>query len=1455
MADPRDLPSFHPETLRWFAEKVGTPTEVQRLVWPELAAGHHVLATAPTGTGKTLAAFLVALDHLLTGTWPGGGIRVLYLSPLKALNSDVRRNLLGPLEALRERFEAAGLSPPPVNVLVRSGDTPEAERRQMRRKPPEILITTPESLNILLTQKTAPSLFGGLRAVIVDEIHALADSKRGTSLLTALERLVPWSGEFQRVGLSATVNPPGLMAQYLGGFDRSGAARPMVTVVSKASKAYDLKVVLPEFRPEPDETGKVFWESLALELRRLTKTQNSTLIFTNSRRACEKLARLINGNDDELLAYSHHGSLSKDLRLEVEQKLKAGELRALVATNSLELGIDIGDLDEVILAQTPRTAASAIQKVGRSGHKIGQVSRARLYPSHGLDLVEAAVISRCLREQLVEPLVVPEAPLDILAQTILSMLCCEALPRDELYARLKGAWPYRNLTRLAFDLVLDLLGGRYEATRLKDLKPRVAVDPVTGLLTALPEVPFLLYGSGGTIPDRGYFTLREQNSGARLGELDEEFVWERQLGDRFAFGTQIWKIAAVTDTSVEVVPVNDKSLNIPFWKGEDQDRSWFLAEKIGEFLQRSEVQLAVAGGPEGLIRELEGNAGFSVEAAERTVQVLLAQRRATGKIPHRQLLVAELVDNPKGGISQVILHTFWGARVNRPWAFALAQAWTDKTGAPLETWAGDDQVLLLVPPEASVHELLTLVTPENLETLLRARLETTGFFGARFRESAGRALLLPRAGLGKRQPLWMTRLKAKNLLAAVQRYPDFPILLEAWRQCLHDEFDLPALRQLLDEQATGAIALHVCHTSEPSPFTDGILWRQVNTFMYADDTPDGGQRSAIDANVWDTVLASERPLLPEGLVNDWVDRLQQTGEGYAPESVDEVLDLLELRVAVPVAEWTALLNASGLEAALFEVKIRLIAADGEYPGRVSVPVWSPLLQDPLPWLTRWLESYGPVPLAFVALFWELSPDQVRTWADGAALENLVILGRLTAGSTGEEVCLTANWEALTRRLRRQRRQAIVTHPASDLPAFLAAWQGLLGATDSSAPTPGPEQLQRSLSQLLALPLAAGLWESVVFPSRVEPYWPAQLDAFLLESGLDWFGAGKQTVLFGFAEDKPRLGLPAPAAPDTAACEALFGKTTEASFSDLAGGQTSDGGQTSAPLTTAALTAQLWDLAWKGRVSGTRFEVLRRGLATDFRFDANPTGSATPSARGFQRWATARAGQAWKYWRELPVPPSDRLQTLEDAKARARLVLERYGVVFRELLALESPPFQWKALFSALKLLELSGEITGGRFFEGPLGLQFASPAALAALENLYHEASPGRVWVQHAQDPSSLCGRGLATGHPFPRRAAGTWLWWVDNKLVGSVVGNGKKLELVADDNGRSPATGFLPALVRRTAALLWGIPGAKAFWNLESINDIDAGLSPFAPEMKTAGFRALPGGPQGDRLLLTKPN
>ncbi|HTH13510.1 MAG TPA: DEAD/DEAH box helicase, partial [Spirochaetia bacterium] len=516
-----ELP-FHSATSQWFSERVGPPTEVQTKAWPIIASGAHVLVTAPTGTGKTLAAFLGALDKLMTGQWGGTGLQVLYISPLKALNSDVRRNLLTPLAELNERFDRLGVCPPNIEVLVRSGDTPEEERRHMRKTPPAILVTTPESLNILLTQRGSQALFGNLKLVILDEIHAVVGTKRGTSLLLALERLVEWAGEFQRLGLSATVDPPEVVARALGGFTSVGSPRSVEVVASSLSKRYDVKVVLPEFRPAPSDTGKVYWESLALELRRRTRDSSSTLIFTNSRRACEKLARLMNENQEALVAYSHHGSLSKEIRQDVEQRLKDGELRALVATNSLELGIDIGDLDEVILAQTPRTAASAIQKVGRAGHRTGQVSRARLYPSHGLDLVQAAVIARCIQRQQVEPLHVPESPLDVLAQALLSELCPHPSTASRLFDLVRRSWPYHQLHREAFDLVLDLLAGRYAGTRIAELKPRIEAVPGTDLWVAKSSVPFLLYSSGGTIPDRGYFQLRDNRTGSPLGELDEE---------------------------------------------------------------------------------------------------------------------------------------------------------------------------------------------------------------------------------------------------------------------------------------------------------------------------------------------------------------------------------------------------------------------------------------------------------------------------------------------------------------------------------------------------------------------------------------------------------------------------------------------------------------------------------------------------------------------------------------------------------------------------------------------------------------------------------------------------------------------------------------------------------------------------------------------------------------------
>jgi len=1450
-----DTLPFHPVTRRWFEERFGAPTEVQARVWPLWAAGSHVLATAPTGSGKTLAAFLGALDRLLTGAWAPGGVRVLYLSPLKALNNDIERNLRQPLAELRARFEAEGLPVPTVGVAVRSGDTADDERRRLWSRPPEILITTPESLGILLTQPRSQALFGGLRAVIVDEIHAVLGSKRGTALWTNLERLVPWAGEFQRIGLSATVNPPDLAARVLGGFDASGLPRTVVWAASPGAKAYEVKIVLPARLPEPSESGKVYWESLALELRqgwRDRAFRSSTLIFTNSRRACEKLSRLLNERapdapaptSADLDAYAHHGSLSKELRTEVEGRLQRGELRALVATNSLELGIDVGHLDEVILAETPRTVMSAIQKVGRAGHRAGEVSRARLYPSHGLDLVEAAVVGRCIRGQSVEPMVVPEAPLDVLAQLLLSSLCAQAWTEDDLYALVVRSWPYRALDRRAFDLVIDMLAGRYEGTRIPELKPRIERDEDSDRWKAKSSVPFLLYSSGGTIPDRGYFALRDHRTGSVIGELDEEFVWERTLGDRFALGAQVWKILAIDDQAVRVEPVEAPPHIIPFWIAEDQDRSWFLAEKIGEFLE--EADRALAEDPARWTAGLVARDGFSPEAAERLVGTLEDERRVLGALPHRWRLVVEAVVPPPGrgdvrtDADQYVLHTFWGARVNRPWAFALAQAWEDAHGFALETYPGDDQVLVLVPPETDLEEALSLVRPDNLEGLLRRRLEATGYFGARFREGAGRALLLPKAGFDRRMPLWQTRLRSKRLLAAVSGHGDFPILLEAWRQCLHDEFDLEALKDRLTERAAGRIETRVCRTDEPSPFTDGLLWRQVNEAMYAGDEAGPRGSSALDESLWSQLTGPDRPLLDRPLIDDWEARWGRTLEGYAPESPADLADHLEVRVALSEAEWKALVAAcardSGVSVGDWEAAVP-VARQG---GRVGLRA-ADLAGPPLgPTLDRWLVGRGPWRLDALAAFWGCAPADLEAWLAAGQAEGTLVVGLLTEGAaarnalspTGSapgssgptEVCLAATWDQLVRRRRLQRRATATQRPAPEFPEFLARWQGL------ATPAPAADALERRIGQLIGLPLPAALWEEAVLPARATGFRPADFDRLFLEGGLRWFGAGPRTLLLGFPED--RAAWAAPASPEAEAlAERLWGSDpSELAFPDLIA---------RSGLTTAALTPLVWDLAWQGLASATTFAPVRHGLLNDFRFDPG-SDHGHPAARGFQRWASARTGAGtWRRWGQSISAPTP-LQALEDAKGRARQVLDRYGIVFRALLANEGPAFQWKTLFPALRLMELSGEVVGGPFWDGPWGLQFALPEALRARGEGSEPGTGDRAfWVQHAQDPSSLCGLGLEAFPTLPRRASGTWLWWRGTEHRASLTAQGKKLSLA----GPALSPDEVGALVDRSLPLL--LPEGQPRWTLETIDGVPAADHALSPAFLEAGFR-----PHGDKLI-----
>ncbi|HDP81415.1 MAG TPA: DEAD/DEAH box helicase, partial [Spirochaetes bacterium] len=905
------LSHFDPLIARWFTERFGAPTDTQRRAWPSIAAGSHVLVSAPTGSGKTLAAFLWALDRLITEAWSPGATRVLYVSPLKALNNDVRKNLLAPLGELRKYFEREGRPFPDIRVHTRSGDTPGDERRRVLRRPPEILITTPESLNILLTSRSGRGLLSSLQSVILDEIHAVAGTKRGVHLITAVERLTLLSGEFQRTALSATVRPVETVAEFVGGLRREAVdrytKRSVEIIRTKDTRRYELKVSFPPDARETMADGS-WWPSLIVSFKKIIAGNRSTLLFANSRRTVERVARLINEKEEQELAYAHHGSLSRELRLTVEEKLKAGELRAIVATGSLELGIDIGELEEVVLVQTPFSLTSAVQRIGRAGHSVGATSRGTIFPTHGRDFVDAAVAARCVAEGEIEEVRPPEAPLDVLAQVLLSMTAAGTWDMDELYGFTRCAHPYRDLSRRRFDAVLEMLAGRYADTRVRELRPRLLVDRAGNTVSAREGTDRALYMSGGTIPDRGYFDLRDRDTRAKIGELDEEFFWERRVGESFAFGTRVWRVWKISHNEVEATPVESAPGIIPFWKAGEAYRDFYFSEKIGLFLEEAERSLDAPGFKERLMSEWP----MDETAATELVSFLRLQREATGApLPHRRHLLIEHFDDPanRADRKQVILHTLWGGRVNQPFALCLAAAWEKRYGHRLETFADNDCVVLMLPHGFAAADIFALARSERPERLLRDILETTGLFGARFRENAGRALLLPPGGFNRRTPLWLNRLRAGKLLEAVMGHRDFPVLLETWREIMSDDFDLPALELLLDEIDSGAIGVSECTTAYASPFAAGLVWKQVNYYMYEDDTPKGGKKSSLSEELLREVLSSPlRPRIPRGLVTRLEEKLRRTAPGYAPLPA-ELADWAGERLFITPAEWDRLLEA------------------------------------------------------------------------------------------------------------------------------------------------------------------------------------------------------------------------------------------------------------------------------------------------------------------------------------------------------------------------------------------------------------------------------------------------------------------------------------------------------------------------------------------------------------------
>lgn len=1362
---------FHPIIEHWFTDKFGSPTPLQELAWPRIAAREHLLICAPTGSGKTLTAFLWALNRFATGELATGSTRVLYISPLKALNNDIQRNLLSPLSELRQRFEAEGAEFPDIAVGTRSGDTDAQMRRRMLRHPPEILITTPESLNLLLSSRGGQTLLYDIDTLILDEIHSVVQSKRGVYLMSAVERLVPMSGEFQRISLSATVNPLAEVAHFVGGYSRSDdefVTRDVNIIEAPTSKQYSISIRYPEQAAQRPEGDKV-WDYLAADLLQRISGNRSTLIFVNSRAVCEKLTWKLNSAAGRLVAYAHHGSLSREIRADVEARLKQGDLEAIVATSSLEMGIDIGALDEVILVQSPDSIASSIQRIGRAGHQVGAISKGTIYPTNPQDFIESAVLSRAVLERDIEPVQIVRGALDVLAQVIVSMTGTTRWDIDELYRELRRSTAYHELTRLEYELVLNMLAGRYEEHHIRELKPRVSIDRIDNTIEARRGALLSLYVSGGVIPDRGYFQLRHERDNARIGELDEEFVWEANIGQVFSLGTQTWQVKKITHNDVVVSPGKPGVSAPPFWIAESLARSFHYSERIGRFLETANHELTQETFRDTLINVHH----TEPRVAEEIISFLQRQKAHTGTdLPHRHhLLVEKIQSGPmRGPGHQVVLHTGWGAKVNRPLAMALEQGWQRTFGERLEIFIANESIVLQLPHELSARDLLALVPVEELELLLRARLEGSGFFGARFRENAGRALLLSKGRFNERKPLWMTRLQSQKLMDAVLKYEDFPILLETWRTCLQDEFDLVHLRQVLTEMEDHEIQLSEVETATPSPFAASVAWDQVNTYMYRRDDPKSGQTSKLRDDLLQQLVYSQelRPPIPRELVAEFELRRQRLAEGYAPRDPAELLEWVKERSLIPVEEWQALCDKLEFEVPANSSRLTRFEQGGAplVVAKEDLARYQQRLQqhdsagDGLATLlANWLQYYGPVAISDIQRRLGL-PEAAVALALSRLEDNAeVVSGPLLLNDQATRWCNADNYEYLLRVMRARARPSVVAQPVEALTEFLYAWQTRYSSREPL------DQIFESLERLRGVPLPAALWESEVLPCRIRDYKTRDLDLLFAEGEAQWLGMGDGVITLCFRGDQELFQEgPYPGSELLADVHASY--TFDALLDKTGHG-------------AADLTSRLWQEVWRGSISNDSMGALRHGI--EHKFEISTIGPGSDSRRirrsAFNRMRRSQPSSG--NWYTLP-PNSDSLDRLaqqELDKDRARLMLNRYGIVFRELCQRECTAFSWAGIFRALRLMELSGEVVAGHFFQGISGPQYMTPATVRFFTTTFSAADDERpIFHLNATDPISPSGLGLgAHGEHLPRRLK-------SNHLVM----DGAKLVLVSQRNGRS---------------------------------------------------------------------
>jgi ATP-dependent Lhr-like helicase len=1578
------LSGFSPTVRAWFESAFESPTPAQAQAWPAIAAGENVLVSAPTGSGKTLAAFLWALDRLsasgtgdaqgagdagrAAGAADGRGTRVVYVSPLKALAYDIERNLRAPLR---------GIGAEDVRVGIRTGDTPQRERAAMVRNPPDILVTTPESLYLILTSQ-ARGMLGGVEAVIVDEIHAVAHSKRGSHLALTLERLEAQVRaarseggeapcEIQRIGLSATQNPLEEIGRFL-----VGPNRQVKIIDAGARKQLDLRIEVPvesmaepggpgasstnspvgDHAPDPLEPlpggeavrGSI-WPAIYPELLKLVREHTSTIIFVNNRRSAERVALRLNelaaqqdaaardadsGEDNAGarepaepapadIARAHHGSLAREERTKVEELLKAGELPCLVATSSLELGIDMGAVDLVLQIESPKSVARGLQRIGRAGHGVDEVSVGRIFPKFRGDLLECAVVARRMHEGLIEPTVVPRNALDVLAQQIVAVAvsaepagaatrgsgAADVAPDDagvlveDLHALVTSTYSYSTLSRELLENVLDMLDGRYPSKEFGELRARIVWDRVAGTIRARKGSRQLAIANAGTIPDRGLYAVTLPD-GRRVGELDEEMVYEARPGQVFLLGASTWRIEEIGRDRVIVTPAPGAPGAVPFWKGDSVGRPIELGKAIGAF-----SRWAVEQDAETLQRDYD----LDQRAARNLLAYLREQQAATRVLPSERTIVLERFRDEIGDWRLCVLSPY-GGRVHSAWGLALSARIRERYGLEADAIASDDGIVLHLPDlDADDAEALpsaaelVLLEPDEVEAAVTAELGGSALFGARFRENASRALLIPRAYPGRRTPLWQQRLKSQSLLEVARRYDDFPIVLETYRECLKDVLDVPGLQELLRGLSTREISLVEVETQTASPFASSLLFDYVATYMYEGDTPNAERRAAalsLDRDLLRELLGQEelRELIDPGALQRVEDDLQHRSEMTRATGRDGLHDVLrhigELGRQEVAERVFAGVDADALLAELERerraVRLRIggeerwIAADeaGLYrdalgampPGGLPQAFLADVPDALAELVARYARSHGP--FTTDELHARYGVDAVAVLRELERAGTLV-RGELRPGGSEREWC---DVEVL-RRLRRASLAALrkEIEPADQrrLAAFLPSWQGVDRHSGAGA---GIDRLREVLVPLQGLALPVEIWERDVLPRRTGAYSQSWLDSLCASGELVWVGAGplgrSGRVALYFREDAPAIGRPTGGTTARAGAEPPSGPEHDLLRARLAQGpaffidllaeiERRRPGRAPAE----ALREALWDLVWAGEVTNDAWAPLRaprlalaRGASehrTSVQRAARGAGPVAARSRFSARRSAARSrggaqSQVQGRWsltgavfggaaQEGPAGAAERRRVL------AELMLERYGIVTREQVLAEGVKGGFAMLYDTFANLETLGVCRRGYFVEGMGGAQFALPGAVERLRGGRGDTGEGagpRTLVIAAADPAQPYGAALAWprregSQARPARVAGAHVVLVEDEPVLYVERGGRSLVTLADAAAASSARELDPlreALVALADAVRAGRLGKLA---LERIDGEPALVSGLAGALVELGFHSGP--------------